>query len=171
MLRSPVRRVQARRCSRGSFRTFCRSTSDDILEITGIHSVVGLLDGALMTEPPFRARIIPRVCFYDWRRNKSETEEVTLAHKGVLFLDEFPEFEKRVLEGSSPASRRQHYAPISRARGSAIFPQFYFSCRHESLPLRKQGQQRQSLHLQTKRFGKIRAPNFPDRLLTVLICG
>lgn len=95
---------------------------DDCLEITGIHSVVGLLDDTIITNPPFRSPhhtasyvsmigggIIPK------------PGEVTLAHRGVLFLDEFPEFEKRVLE-SLRQPLEDNFVSISRARGSAIFP-------------------------------------------------
>jgi len=95
---------------------------EDILEITGIHSIAGLLEDSLITEPPFRSPhhtssyvsiigggIVPK------------PGEVTLANKGVLFLDEFPEFEKRVLE-SLRQPLEDNVVSISRARGSAIFP-------------------------------------------------
>ncbi|MEK7128697.1 MAG: YifB family Mg chelatase-like AAA ATPase [Patescibacteria group bacterium] len=97
-------------------------SNDDILEITGIHSVVGLLDGALMTEPPFRAphHTASYVSMIGGGTNP-KPGEVTLAHKGVLFLDEFPEFEKRVLEALRQPLE-DNIVSISRARGSAIFP-------------------------------------------------
>lgn len=96
--------------------------NDDILEITGIHSVVGLLDDTLVTEPPFRAphHTASYVSMIGGGSNP-KPGEVTLAHKGVLFLDEFPEFEKRVLEALRQPLE-DNIVSISRARGSAIFP-------------------------------------------------
>lgn len=96
--------------------------NDDVLEITGIHSVVGLLDDTLVTEPPFRAphHTASYVSMIGGGANP-KPGEVTLAHKGVLFLDEFPEFEKRVLE-SLRQPLEDNIVSISRARGSAIFP-------------------------------------------------
>lgn len=98
---------------------------DAVLEVTGIHSVAGLLTNQtnpLITQPPFRSPhhtssyvsligggSIPR------------PGEVTLAHRGVLFLDEFPEFDKRVIESlRQPIEDRT--VTIARARGSALFP-------------------------------------------------
>ena len=95
---------------------------DEVLEITGIHSVAGVTQGALVASPPFRAphhtasyvSIIGGGTF-------PKPGEVTLAHRGVLFLDEFPEFEKRVIE-SLRQPLEDNIVSISRARGSAIFP-------------------------------------------------
>lgn len=97
-------------------------SNDEVLEITGIHSVVGLLDDSLVTEVPFRAP--HHTASYVSMIGGGATPkpgEVTLAHKGVLFLDEFPEFEKRVLE-SLRQPLEDNIVSISRARGSAIFP-------------------------------------------------
>lgn len=95
---------------------------DDCLEITGIHSVVGLLEETIITEPPFRAphHTASYVSMIGGGANP-KPGEVTLAHRGVLFLDEFPEFEKRVLE-SLRQPLEDNIVSISRARGSAIFP-------------------------------------------------
>ncbi len=95
---------------------------EDVLEITGIHSVAGATRGELVSSPPFRAphhtssyvSLIGGGTF-------PKPGEVTLAHKGVLFLDEFPEFEKRVIE-SLRQPLEDNIVSISRAKGSAIFP-------------------------------------------------
>jgi magnesium chelatase family protein len=92
------------------------------LEVTGIHSIVGILDNELITQPPFRSphHTASYVSIIGGGTN-IKPGEVTLAHKGVLFLDEFPEFEKRVLE-SLRQPLEDNCVSISRARGSAIFP-------------------------------------------------
>lgn len=95
---------------------------EEILEITGIHSVAGALRGELVTAPPFRAphhtssyvSLIGGGTF-------PKPGEVTLAHRGVLFLDEFPEFEKRVIE-SLRQPLEDNIVSISRAKGTAVFP-------------------------------------------------
>jgi magnesium chelatase family protein len=96
--------------------------TDDVLEITGIHSVTGQLDNELITEPPFRApHHTASYVSMIGGGSIPKPGEVTLAHKGVLFLDEFPEFEKRVLE-SLRQPLEDNFVSISRARESAIFP-------------------------------------------------
>lgn len=95
---------------------------EDCLEITGIHSIVGLLEDTIITDPPFRAphHTASYVSMIGGGTNP-KPGEVTLAHRGVLFLDEFPEFEKKVLE-SLRQPLEDNIVSISRARGSAIFP-------------------------------------------------
>ena len=95
---------------------------DDSLEVTGIHSVAGALNSGLITHPPLRSPhhssshvaligggAVPR------------PGEITLAHKGVLFLDEFPEFDRRVIEALRQPLE-DGVVSVSRARGSAQFP-------------------------------------------------
>ncbi len=94
----------------------------EILEVTRIHSIAGNLDGALVTHPPLRAP--HHTASYVSIIGGGTTPrpgEITLAHKGVLFLDEFPEFEKRVVE-SLRQPLEDNMIAISRARGSAQFP-------------------------------------------------
>lgn len=95
---------------------------EDILEITGIHSIVGLLEDNLVTESPFRAphHTASYVSMIGGGANP-KPGEVTLAHRGVLFMDEFPEFEKRVIE-SLRQPLEDNFVSISRSKGSAIFP-------------------------------------------------
>ena len=94
----------------------------EMLETTTIYSVAGLLHGALVSQPPFRAphhtssyvSLVGGGTF-------PKPGEITLAHRGVLFLDEFPEFDRRVIEAlRQPLEERTVH--ISRARGSATFP-------------------------------------------------
>jgi magnesium chelatase family protein len=95
---------------------------EEVLEITGIHSVVGTCEDTLVIYPPFRSphHTASYVSMIGGGVNP-KPGEVTLAHKGVLFLDEFPEFEKRVLE-SLRQPLEDNIVSISRAKGSAIFP-------------------------------------------------
>lgn len=95
---------------------------EEALEVTAIHSLAGALKGNIITSPPFRSPhhsashvsvvgggTIPR------------PGEATLAHRGVLFLDEFPEFERRVIDGlREPLEDR--VISVSRAKGSVAFP-------------------------------------------------
>lgn len=95
---------------------------DEALEITAIHSIAGTLDGPLVRTPPVRSphHTSSYVSLVGGGANV-KPGEITLAHRGVLFLDEFPEFDTRVLEAlREPLEERR--VSVSRAKGSAIFP-------------------------------------------------
>ena len=74
-------------------------TLDEALEITKIYSISGLLTDNIMTERPFRAphHTISNVSLIGGGKIP-KPGEVSLAHLGVLFLDELPEFQKSALE-------------------------------------------------------------------------
>lgn len=95
---------------------------EEALEVTAIHSIAGEFRGEVTSQPPFRAP----------HHTASHTSlvgggthpkpgEVTLAHKGVLFVDEFPEFERRSIDAlRQPLEDR--IVSISRVQGTALFP-------------------------------------------------
>lgn len=95
---------------------------DDALEVTAIHSVAGTLREALITEPPLRTphHTSSHVSLVGGGANL-KPGEITLAHKGVLFLDEFPEFELRSIE-SLREPLENGMVSVSRAKGTAHFP-------------------------------------------------
>ena len=74
---------------------------DESIEATSIHSVAGLLTAGtqLLTERPFRAphHTISDVALVGGGQYP-RPGEISLAHHGVLFLDEMPEFSRHVLE-------------------------------------------------------------------------
>ena len=96
----------------------------EALETTKIHSVAGLLapDSSLVTTRPFRAphHTISDVALVGGGSNPSPGE-ISLAHNGVLFLDELPEFKRSVLEVMrQPLETRK--VTISRAKISVDYP-------------------------------------------------
>jgi magnesium chelatase family protein len=95
---------------------------DDMLEVTSIYSIGGLLSEGLIEHPPFRSphHTASYVSLVGGGSNL-KPGEVTLAHKGVLFLDEFPEFDTKVLETlRQPLEDR--VVTVSRAKGSVRYP-------------------------------------------------
>lgn len=75
-------------------------TKEESLELTKIYSISGKLkEESLMTKRPFRAphHTISSVAMVGGGQN-AMPGEISLANKGVLFLDEFPEYERRVLD-------------------------------------------------------------------------
>ncbi len=77
-----------------------RMSFDESLETTRIYSVTGLLKGGLLPGRPFRAphHTISDVGIIGGGSGLPRPGEMSLAHHGVLFLDELPEFRKNVLE-------------------------------------------------------------------------
>ena len=100
-------------------------TPDEAIEVTRIHSIKGLLkrDRPLITERPFRAphSSSSLVSLVGGGRTSPIPGEITLAHNGVLFMDEFPEFRKDVLE-TLRQPLEDGYITISRANYSIRFP-------------------------------------------------
>lgn len=94
------------------------------MEVSRIYSVAGLLSGqpGLIGDPPFRAphHSIPRAALIGGG-NPPRPGEVTLAHAGVLFLDELAEFRREVLE-SLRQPLESGSVTISRLGNAAEFP-------------------------------------------------
>lgn len=99
-------------------------TLRESLETTKIHSVAGTLPAgsALMTRRPFRSphHTISDVALVGGG-TYPQPGEISLAHNGVLFLDELPEFKRQVLEVlRQPLEERE--ITISRARSTVNYP-------------------------------------------------
>ncbi|HEY2219899.1 MAG TPA: YifB family Mg chelatase-like AAA ATPase [Gaiellaceae bacterium] len=94
------------------------------LEVTRIHSVAGLLPAraGLLRTPPFRApHHSVSAAAVVGGGSSPRPGEVTLAHRGVLLLDELPEFPRAVLEALRQPLEDGAVA-VARVGGRAIFP-------------------------------------------------
>src|SRR5690606_8490451 len=99
-------------------------TLQEALETTKIHSVAGRLNAhsGLVVQRPFRAphHTISDVALVGGG-NSPQPGEISLAHNGVLFLDELPEFKRTVLEVMrQPLEDRK--VNIARAKFSVDYP-------------------------------------------------
>ena len=99
-------------------------TREESLEITRIYSIAGQIEGEnpLITKRPFREvhHSVTRAALIGGGMIPSPGE-VTLAHGGVLFLDEFPEFQKSVLEALRQPLE-DGFVSITRAAAKAEYP-------------------------------------------------
>ena len=98
-------------------------TFDEMVEVTKIYSIAGFLGKeAMMKRRPFRSphHTTSLVGLIGGGSNP-RPGEITLAHRGVLFLDEFPEFPRFILE-SLRQPIEDNVVSISRANGKTTFP-------------------------------------------------
>ena len=99
-------------------------TLQEALETTKIHSVAGKLKGGsmLMTQRPFRSphHTISPVALVGGGTNPMPGE-ISLAHNGILFLDEFPEFSRSVLEVMRQPLEDRHIT-VARAKYTIDYP-------------------------------------------------
>ncbi|MBM7493003.1 magnesium chelatase family protein [Micromonospora luteifusca] len=98
---------------------------DSALEVTALHSVAGLLPpgGRLLRRPPFQAphhtATVPSLV--GGGSGLARPGAVSLAHRGVLFLDEAPEFSKGALEALRQPLEHGHIQ-LSRSGGGTVYP-------------------------------------------------
>ena len=103
-------------------------TLEESLEVTSIYSVAGLLtpEQALITERPFYAphHTVTAAALIGGGNAYPRPGMVSLAHRGVLFLDELPEFQRTVLDSMrQPLEERR--VQIARASGVVTFPSVF----------------------------------------------
>lgn len=98
-------------------------TLDEAIDVTRIYSIAGLLDAMpIVTSRPVRAphHTTSHVGLIGGSSNP-KPGEVSLAHRGVLFMDEFPEFARHTLEALRQPME-DGFVTISRANGRVTFP-------------------------------------------------
>lgn len=99
-------------------------TFDEILETTSIHSITGMISNEVpvITQRPFRSpHHTISMAGISGGGTSPRPGELSLAHNGVLFLDEFPEFSRSSLESIRQPLEDGHVT-ISRVRSNVTYP-------------------------------------------------
>lgn len=100
-----------------------KMTFDEVLEVTKIHSVAGVLhSGKAVFKRPFRSpHHSASAVSIVGGGSKAKPGEISLAHRGVLFLDELPEYKKDVIEAMRQPIE-DSFVTVSRAAGTYTYP-------------------------------------------------
>ena len=99
-------------------------TFDEALEVTKIHSIAGELDlkQGIITERPFRTpHHTATAISLTGGGAHSKPGEISLAHNGVLFLDEFPEYSRNLIE-TLRQPLEDGYITVARAQQTITYP-------------------------------------------------
>ncbi|MBI4087641.1 MAG: YifB family Mg chelatase-like AAA ATPase, partial [Candidatus Liptonbacteria bacterium] len=97
-------------------------TRDEAIEITKIYSSAGLALPGLISQRPFRSpHQTASIVAVIGGGTDPKPGEISLAHRGVLFLDELPEFQKNILE-SLRQPMESGMVHVARAKGTLVFP-------------------------------------------------
>lgn len=97
-------------------------SENEVIEVTTIHSLAGALEKGAILRPPFRApHHTSSYASLIGGGTVPRPGEVTLAHRGLLFLDEFPEFHRDVVNALREPLEDARVS-VARARGTATFP-------------------------------------------------
>ena len=95
----------------------------EALEVSMVHSVAGMLEeGRLVTRPPYREpHHSASMAAMSGGGNRAKPGEVSLAHRGVLFMDELPEFPRATLEALRQPLEAGH-TTVARAAAHVTYP-------------------------------------------------
>lgn len=97
--------------------------NEHFLEVATIYSSVGLVEDAMKNPVPLRSphHSASHVAIIGGGQGQIRPGDITLAHRGVLYMDEFPEFDRRVLEALREPLE-DGAITVARAKGSVRFP-------------------------------------------------
>jgi len=141
-------------------------TRQEALEVTRLHSVAGLLTGGLVAHRPFRAphHSTSAAGLLGGGTGFVRPGEVSLAHQGVLFLDEVSEFRRDALEGLRQPTEEGRVV-VARATGAVQFPaRFTLVAASNPCPCGFEGDARRSCRCQP-----VRAEAYRSRLSGPLV--
>lgn len=95
----------------------------EMIEVTTIHSLTGALSAGAVCRPPLRTphHTSSYASLIGGGSSSPRPGEATLAHRGVLFMDEFPEFHRDVIQALREPLE-DGVVSVARSKGASIFP-------------------------------------------------